>query len=93
MDFALGLFSPLKVKSKRSFNFRYEDATIFPLTFDSLSGLGYEYGVVNGGRCREAFVTSWMFRPALFFQKLCQAKTEILEELCSQSRATASPRL
>lgn len=56
MDFAQGLYDRVenKEKSKRSFKFTYGAGSIFPLAFDCLSGLGYEYGsgrvgVVGGG--------------------------------------------
>ena len=54
MDFAQGLYNRVEEseKTRRSFNFIIGGGSIFPLSFDSCSGLGYEYagcgvGVVN----------------------------------------------
>ena len=55
MDFAQGLDNRVKgkEKSKRSFNFTFCGGAIFPPSFDSFSGLGYDYSVagspLNGG--------------------------------------------
>ena len=51
MDFAQGLYNRVenKERSKRSFNFTLGDAAIFPLSFGSFSGLGYEGAVLAGG--------------------------------------------
>jgi len=45
MDFAQGLYNRVenKEKSERSFKFNYGDGSIFPPTFGSFSGLGFEY--------------------------------------------------
>ena len=45
MDFAQGFYDRVKAqeKSRRSFNFTFGGGSIFPLSFDSFSGLGYEY--------------------------------------------------
>ena len=46
-DFAQGLNYRVeeKEKSRRSFNFRFGGGSIYPLIFDSLSGLGFDYAV------------------------------------------------
>lgn len=90
MDFAQGLYSRIerKEESKYSFNFTYGGGTFFPLTFDSHSGLGYEY-CAGSARQRAWMVGVETVRwTALLFQNLCQAKTAILGELCSQNPAT-----
>jgi len=45
MDFAQGLYNRVEEseKTRRSFNFIIGGGSIFPLSFDSCSGLGYEY--------------------------------------------------
>lgn len=47
-DFAQGLFYRVdkNEQSRRSFHFRFDDGAIFPLDFDSHSGLGFDYAVV-----------------------------------------------
>ena len=88
MDFAQGLYARVekKEKSKRSFNFKYGNGSIFPLSLDrSLGGLGYEWALGGlGGQGFGAVVRG----AAAYFQILCQAKTAILGELCGQGCAT-----
>lgn len=45
MDFAQGLYERVdeNAPAARSFNFKYGNVSIFPLTHDSLSGLGFKY--------------------------------------------------
>lgn len=85
MDFAQGLYNRVENKEEpsRSFNFRYGGGAIFPLSFDSFSGLGYECGAGCGARQTREVARGGA---AVFFQNLCRAKTAILGELCSQSR-------
>ncbi|WP_152571640.1 hypothetical protein [Legionella norrlandica] len=47
MDFAQGLYGRVENKEKpaRSVKFKYGKGSIFPLAFDSFSGLGYEYAI------------------------------------------------
>lgn len=79
-DFAQGLYYRVeeKEKARRSFDFRFGGGTVFPLVFDSLFGLGFDYGVRAaasfGGR---------LFGRAVgdFLQNLCRAKTTSLESL------------
>ena len=49
MDFAQGLYNRVeaKEKSKRSFNFTFGGGAIFPPSFDSFSGLGYEFAACS----------------------------------------------
>ena len=56
-DFAQGLYDRVdeKEKSRRSFDFRFRGGSIYPLIFDSLSGLGFDYGVPGGG-----YVADWV---------------------------------
>ena len=51
MDFAQGLNSRIEEKeqSRRSFNFTYGGGAIFPPSFDSFSGLGYELAMASCG--------------------------------------------
>lgn len=51
MDFAQGLYSRVeaKEKSRRSFNFTLGVGSIFPPSFDSFSGLGYEFAAPGYG--------------------------------------------
>jgi hypothetical protein len=81
MDIAQGLYYRLeeKEKPKRSFKFRYGNNSIFPLSFDSLSGLGYEFGAFCDG-WGEAHGVRWAGRD---LQNLCRAKTTSLESLRS----------
>ncbi|MFA6303933.1 MAG: hypothetical protein WC627_12490, partial [Legionella sp.] len=65
--------------------FTYAGGAIFPLVGDSLSGLGYEYAVRWGWGVAGRAWSGW----TRYFQNLCQAKTAILGELCSQNRASA----
>jgi hypothetical protein len=50
MDFAQGLYNRVynQEKSARSFQFKHDVGSIFPLVFDSFSGLGYELAVLGG---------------------------------------------
>jgi hypothetical protein len=52
MDFAQGLYDRVQntVKSTRSFKLAHSGMSIFPLVFDSFSGLGYEWAHVQPGR-------------------------------------------
>ncbi len=51
MVFAYSLYDVVgnQKKAPRSFKFRYSDGSFFPLTFDALSGLGFEHGPVGVG--------------------------------------------
>lgn len=82
MDFAQGLYNRVENKenSVRSFKFQYGGGSIFPLAFDSFSGLGYEFAVVAGPAPR-GWRAGWSGWP---FQNLCRAKTAVLGELYSQ---------
>ena len=93
MDFAQGLYHRVerKEKSRRSFNFAFDGSSIFPLSFDSFLGLGYEFGVAPHYELaprRRAWL-SFRTGAAELVQNLCRAKTAILGELCSQSRPAA----
>lgn len=54
MDCAQGLYNRVeaKEKSKRSFNFTFGRGAIFPPSFDSFSGLGYEFAAGGVGGVR-----------------------------------------
>ena len=88
MDFAQGLYNRVeaKEKSKRSFNFTFGGGAIFPPSFDSFSGLGYEFACGRRAGEGEGYGVCSV---ASYFQILCRAKTTILGELCSSSRAAA----
>ena len=62
--------------NQRSFNFKFGGRSIFPLAFDSHSGLGYKFaGDGRWGRAAgSALGGAWGSGEAL--QNLCQAKTE-----------------
>lgn len=91
MDFAQGLYARVKnkEKAKRSFNFTYGSGAIFPLITDSLAGLGYEFACLRGPRRAGWELGCEGGGLMRLFQNLCQAKTAILGELWSQSRASA----
>lgn len=62
----------------RSLNFNFGGGSIFPLSFDSNSGLGYKFAAVA------AVAWSIPCMPCFdHFQNLCRAKTSSLENLCS----------
>lgn len=67
MDFAQGLYYRVakKEKSRRSFNFRFGGGSIYPLTFDSLSGLGFDYAAWGGPCCRGGWAGGG-WRPGFF---------------------------
>ena len=83
MVFAYGLYDVVENQEKapRSFKFRYGDGAMFPLTFESLSGLGYEYAAgrgCGGTRGARAVVAPWH----RILQNLCQTKTADYRNLC-----------
>ena len=70
-----------KEKSRRSFNFRCGDDAIFPLSFDSFSGLGFDYASLG--------MPVWLGGGSdhgRFLNTLCRAKTSNLQNLCSHTR-------
>ena len=90
MDFAQGLYYRVEEaeKSRRSFNFRSGGGSFFPLTFDSFSGLGFEYACLGGGGstldgCGTHVGGRWR-RGRRDLQNLCRAKTSCLRNLCEQ---------
>lgn len=86
-DVAQGLYYRVeeKEKSRRSFNFRFGGGAIFPLSFYSFSGLGFECGVADGGVLRDVGMPGAAELAAQFLENLCRAKTSILENLCSHT--------
>lgn len=83
MDFAQGLYDWVegKEKSRRSFNFTFGGGSIFPLSFDSFSGLGYEFAASSvGGRCRARLVGA----RATFFKTYVEQKQRSWENYAAR---------
>lgn len=89
-DVAQGLYYRVKKeeKSSRSFNFRIGSGAIFPLSSDSFSGLGFEYGAGVGGfprgggrAARGALTGTRPVRCGPVFGKLMSSKNFKLREL------------
>ena len=89
-DFAQGLNYRVeeKEKSRRSFNFRFGGGSIYPLIFDSLSGLGFDYAVLErGGR------TWWRAAGgpgACLFSKLMSSKNISLAKTYAACKSQAT---
>ena len=86
MDFAQGLHLRVEARerSKRSFNFLIGDGAIFPPSFDSFSGLGYEYGVSGPWRGIDAppGEANFVRRDSLaLFSTLMSSKNSELERI------------
>ena len=88
MVFAYSLYDVVEEhkKAPRSFKFQYGDGSIFPLTFDSLSGLGDEYAAGAGGRLAggPSLTSSWA--PAA--DKLMSNKNFALSKLMRRTQET-----
>ncbi len=92
MDVAQGLHSRIeeKEKSNRSFKFRYADKFIFPLSFDSLCGLGYEYASLAVGGPGRTSASRGPVGWGHSLQNLCRAKMKNLSNLCDLDRKRLS---
>ncbi|MDP3706206.1 MAG: hypothetical protein Q8R24_09930 [Legionellaceae bacterium] len=87
MDVAQGLYYRVEVKepARRSFNFRVDGGAIYPVAVGSFGGLGFESGAGAAGSATRRWGAPARARS---FRNLCQSKTTILGELCSQTRPT-----
>ena len=94
MDFAQGLYNRVEAmeKSKRSFNFTFGGGAIFPPSFDSFSGLGYEFaaaGLVSREPLRAAGYV-WLAPPELF-SNLMSSKNNDLGRIMQFESSRSNP--
>lgn len=81
-DFAQGIYYRIeeKEKSNRSFNFRVGGGSIYPLNFNSYSGLGFDYAAAGGLISPRSI--GWWQLGRVNFAKLMSNKTSSLQSLC-----------
>lgn len=95
MDFVQGLYARIeyKIKSNRSFNFKYGVGSIFPLSLDSsLAGLGYNFALGCGEEGVSVVALSGRSRGRLsyYFQILLQQKQQSWENYAARAARQSS---
>ena len=92
MDVAQGLYYRVEKNelALRSFNFRVGGGAIYPLAHGSFGGLGFDHCMMRSGEPRSVTHVDSGEACASLVQKLCQSKTTILGELCSETRPSVA---
>lgn len=86
MVFAYSLYDVVdnQEKAPRNFKFRYGGGAFFPLIFDSLSGLGYEYAA--GDRCPPTIAGAAAAPRLVFFKTYVKQKLQTYNTYAATSK-------